>query len=287
MIEPLTVSGVVNKAKTMVALPLCMILLLPMAVLIYWGDRYGLSPVMGVMGIVLCFVAAIFTGMYQTLKWEIWALQHVDDVLALKQRVESQTFSTGFPSKWTIGSRTDKKLVKELWTERSLKTPVYKNAISYDYTLPDETIITGSRAQNIAFLFCALGIAYVSFQNNVDHLQLYIVLSVVFIGFVYFLYKTLFPGKKLILSANGIWSEKAGFIKWGEVYRVYIWDDIERQGAQVEKLSIIKAGLIPQKSKNITLNIKSLGITSSRLEYTIKNYLAAYNKNSSVPLHFG
>ncbi|HMR83013.1 MAG TPA: hypothetical protein PKE30_07775 [Niabella sp.] len=85
MTEPLTVSGVVNKAKTMVALPLCMILLLPMVVLIYWGDRYGLSPVLVVIGIVLCFTAAIFTGMYQTLKWEIWALQHVDDVFALKK----------------------------------------------------------------------------------------------------------------------------------------------------------------------------------------------------------
>ncbi|HMR83012.1 MAG TPA: hypothetical protein PKE30_07770 [Niabella sp.] len=177
--------------------------------------------------------------------------------------------------------------MKDLWTERSLKTPVYKSGISYDYTLPDETIIRGSRGQNTVFLFCALSVAYISFQNNVGGLRQYIIWGLAFIGFVYFLYKILFPDKKLILSAAGVWSKKTGFIKWEEIYKVYIWDDIERQGAQVQKLSIIKAGLIPQKSKTITLSIKSLGITSSRLEYTIKNYLVGYNKNSLVPLHFG
>src|SRR5688500_17385992 len=103
--EVVTVSQAVKKGGIMIALPVCIVLCFPMLVMITMSTLFSIAPLWGIITIIGCFVSAVLTGLYCTLKWEIWALKNVEDVYALKSRIEGQLFSTGFPSKWIIGSK--------------------------------------------------------------------------------------------------------------------------------------------------------------------------------------
>ncbi|MCH5599535.1 hypothetical protein [Niabella ginsengisoli] len=285
--EFVTVSQAVKKAGMMIALPVCIVLCFPMIIMIIMSTLFSIAPLWGIITIVGSFILAILTGMYCTLKWEIWALKNVADVHALKSRIESQLFSTGFPSKWIIGSKHDKELIKQLWEDRALRNPVYKPAISYDYTLPEEMIITGSRMQNAILIFCCVGLIYISSTSIFAKVKLSIIVAIESLIGLYFLYKTIAPAKKFTLSAKGIWTKKTGVINWENVFKIYIWDDIGQGFSKVEKFSVIQKGLITQKKKAVVFAIKDINISSSRLEYIIKNYLFVYNKKAINPLYFG
>ena len=261
-----------------------LICLAPMLPLIWLMDRYKLPAIGGVLVIVSCFALMIVAGLYFTLEWEIWALQNVDDVYALKTRVETQPFSMGFPSKRTIGTKSQKALVKELWEERSLRTPLYRSGITYDYTLPEEMIIHCSRLQNGVLTVCLLVMLFISYTKIPDKSQLYPVLIGELIALVYFLYKTISPGLKLKLSAKGMWIPKTGLVSWQEISRIYIRDDLD-QNTLAAFLCFTRKE--PPRSKEMILKIKDLNITSSKVEYAIKNYLSAYNKTARQPLLFG
>ncbi len=189
----------------------------------------------------------------------------------------------GLPSKWTIGSSADKQLVQELWAER-LKTPVLRPAISYDYTLAQETVIYGSRLQNGVLAGCIAGMMFISYTKTLDKYQLYPILIVELMAACYFLYKTIFPSLKLKLSAKGIGMRKTGLVNWKDISRIYIKDEI-KQGTLTELLCI--SGTTPLFPKEIIFKIKNLNSGSAKLEYVIKNYLSVYNKTASEPLHFG
>lgn len=281
--SPVTVSEAIKRSKRIIVIPV-LLCLAPMLPLIWLLDHYKISAFWGLIVIVSCFVLMILAGLYFTLKWEIWALQNVDDIYALKKRVESQLFSMGFPSKKTIGSKSDKALVQELWKERSLNTPLYRPAISYDYTLPEETIIYGSRFQNGTLTVCIAGMLFISYNKISDRSQLYLVLTGELIAISYFLYKTIFPRLKLKVSAKGIWVPKTGFTKWGEIARIYIRDEFDGSTMTELLCFTIKER---QLSKDIIIKIMDLNLTSSKLEYAIKNYLSAYNKTALQPLLFG
>ncbi|WP_114791890.1 hypothetical protein U0035_15180 [Niabella yanshanensis] len=279
-----TVSEAIKKSNRIVVVPV-LLCLAPILPLIWLFDHYKVSAVWGLIVIVSCFVLMILAGLYFTLKWEIWALQHVDDIKALKTRVENRPFSMGFPAKWKIGSKSRKLLVQELWEERSSRTPLYRPAISYDYTLPDEIAVYGSRIQYGAFALCLLAMPFISYSRITDKYQLYLVLPVELIAIIFFLYKTIFPGLKLKLSAKGIWLPKTGHVKWEEISRIYIKDELDQDAALTAFLCFTKKQ--PLLSKEIIFKIRNLNLTSSKLEYAIKNYLSAYNKKASEPLHFG
>lgn len=281
--SPVTVSEAVKRSKRTIVIPV-LLCLAPMLPLTWLFDRYKVPAAWGLIVIVACFVLMILAGLYFTLKWEIWALQNVDDVQTLKKRMESHPTSMGFPSKWTIGSSADKRLVQELWAERSLKTPILRPAISYDYTLAQETIIYRSRLQNGVLSACLAGMMFISYTKIFDKHQLYPILIAELMAACYFLYKTIFPSLKLKLSAKGIWMRKAGFVSWKDISRIYIQDEL-KQGSLTELLCI--SGTAPLLPQEIIFNIKDLNSGSAKLEYVIKNYLSVYNKKASEPLHFG
>lgn len=281
-----TVSEAIKKARQMVALPAIFVMILIMALAIFFLATNDGSIILIALAIFLMIFSFVAFGIIMTYlggKWKIWAYKHVDDVREFRERAESNNFSVNiYPSKWHLSIKRDRQIAFNIVKER-IRNETLKVALENDYSIPRKLEIKRSLFYYLIPLGVCIWMCYKTTGRLIHGTSSEFIIDVIFsslslIGIIFFLMKLIKYPTLVTISEDGIWSKKTGYQSW---------DMVESFGFSAKRESNTTTGMhvsnhlyikvkteagVEKKKSVIDYDITHLNKRAETIEKTMKVY---------------